>query len=404
MAEGDENGPAILALGVNRFFYSINWYAIAATFFLIAPDLHAEVSGLGLVTSAFLISVGLFQLPAGILAARLGSRNLCILGMAVASVSTLLSGAVAQLTALVALRFVCGIGMAMFFSPSLTVWTRHMPRGKVGSGLGLYYAVTALGSAAGLFGLVLVGEAAGWRSSLALVGVLGLVSAALMAWKVPPDRPEKASSPSWPELRAVLSDRWLLVVSLALLGTYISSSLVGTFVVVYLHGSLGMPAASAGAIGGLFLLTGLVGAPLAGRLHDRYQNTKRLLIGIGGVVAVGMVLASVPSTVAVLSAAIIVGLGNAAGITVSFAAVQVAGGLSQEHRVIASSWMNFIQLFAGFWAPSLFSYTTVVYGYPSAWLTSALYPILLVVPALAFRKKDTMRSSSTNPQAGSHRP
>ena len=68
-----------------RVIYSINWFNIASIFSLIALDFKQDVSLLGLLTTSFLIGVGLFQVPGGILAAIQGSRKTAIYGIIIAS-------------------------------------------------------------------------------------------------------------------------------------------------------------------------------------------------------------------------------------------------------------------------------------------------------------------------------
>ena len=51
-----------------RIVYTINWFNIASIFYFIALDFKQDISMLGIITASFLIGVGLFQVPAGILA------------------------------------------------------------------------------------------------------------------------------------------------------------------------------------------------------------------------------------------------------------------------------------------------------------------------------------------------
>ena len=62
----------VLSLLLARIFYSANWFNIASIFYLIAYDLKQDISMLGLVTSSFIIGVGLFQVPAGIIHKKYG--------------------------------------------------------------------------------------------------------------------------------------------------------------------------------------------------------------------------------------------------------------------------------------------------------------------------------------------
>ena len=79
------NRAAVLSLLFARVIYAINWFNIASIFSHIASDFKQDVSLLGLLTTSFLIGVGLFQVPGGILAAIQGSRRTAIYGITISS-------------------------------------------------------------------------------------------------------------------------------------------------------------------------------------------------------------------------------------------------------------------------------------------------------------------------------
>ena len=83
---------ASLSLIVARITYGVNWFNIASIFPLIAVDFNKDVSLLGSISAAFFIGVGLFQIPAGIFAARFNPGVSAILGIVIASADALFSG------------------------------------------------------------------------------------------------------------------------------------------------------------------------------------------------------------------------------------------------------------------------------------------------------------------------
>ena len=113
------NHWAVSSLLFARVIYAINWFNIASIFSFIASDFKQDVSLLGLLTTSFFIGVGLFQVPGGILAVIQGSRRTAIQGIMIASSAALLCGLSSQLQQMEILRFVVGLGMALFFSSSL---------------------------------------------------------------------------------------------------------------------------------------------------------------------------------------------------------------------------------------------------------------------------------------------
>ncbi len=384
MVEDSQNLLAITTVLANRLFYSINWFSIPPIFYLIALDLHQPVSGLGLISSAFLVGIGLFQVPGAVLSSRFGPRTMCITGMVMLSVSALLCALVSSIELIAVLRFFSGMEMALFFPPSIMLMTSHARAGRAGFVLGLNNAVASLGGGIGLFAWALVCDSIGWRLSLVLIGGLGLASTAFLFLNVPRDAPSQGFQLRIADLRRILFDRWLLLVGGVLLSYNIANTLVATFAEVYLHDSLGLSAGVAGGFGSLVILAGLFTAPLAGHFHDKVRNVKVVLVASGLAMALGVATASLATPAAVVAAAVTVGLASGGGYTFAFGTAWNSCS-AKGHRAIALSWVNSVQLLFSFWAPYLFSYVVLGYGYQMAWLTGGLYTAVFISPILMLR-------------------
>jgi predicted MFS family arabinose efflux permease len=391
LQETQQDRLVVATVLANRLFYAINWYSIPPIFYLMALDLHVQVSGLGLISSTFLVGIGLFQVPGAILASRFGPRRLCIAGMAILSTSAILCGASTSIDLIAVFRFFSGMGMALFFAPSVALMTSHSRAGRVGFVLGLNNAMASLGGGIGLFAWALVGDSIGWRLSLVLIGGLGLVSTVFLFLNVPRDQPTGDLQIKLPDLRRILLDKWLLLVGAVLLAYNIGNTLDSTFVEVYLHDSLGLSAGLAGAVGSLVILCGLFTAPVAGHFHNRVGRVRLVLALSGAAIAVGVALASLATPVAVAASAITIGLASGVGYTFGFGTAWNSSEDKRE-RAVALSWVNSIQLLFSFWAPYLFSFVVVGYGYTSAWLTGGLYTVVFILPLLVWGGRSSPRA------------
>jgi MFS family permease len=387
-----QNSLAVATVLTNRLFYSINWFSIPPIFYLIALDLHTEVSGLGLISSAFLVGIGFFQVPGAILSSRMGARTMCIAGMALLSGSAILCAAVSSIYLIAFLRFLSGTGMALFFPASISLMTANSKAGRAGFVLGLNNAVASLGGGLGLFAWAIVGDSIGWRLSLVLVGALGLASMLFLFVNVPRDAPSTGFVFRLPDLRRLLFDRWLLLVGGVLLAYNIGNTLDATFAEVYLHDTLGVSAGLSGAIGSLVIFCGLFTAPLAGHFHDRVSRVPLVLAGSGLAIALGVALASLATPLAVAASAITIGLASGVGYTFGFGSAWQSQEGSQS--AVALSWVNSIQLLFSFWAPYLFSFIVVGYGYGLAWLTGGLYTSVFILPILFVRRPSPLPARS----------
>ncbi len=379
LVEESQDRLAVATVLANRLFYSINWFSIPPIFYLIALDLHEQVSGLGLISSTFLVGIGFFQVPGAILSARYGPKRLCILGMALLSGSGLLIAAAQSIEAIAVLRFFSGMGMALFFPASISLMTNHSRPGRAGFVLGINNATASLGGGIGLGVWALVADAVGWRSSMVIIGGLGMIATLFLLLVVPRDPPPGKSAIRIPALKRLLLDRWLLLVGGVLLSYNIANTLVATFAEVYLHDSLGLSAGMSGGLGSLVILAGLFTAPLAGHFHDRVVRVKLVLALAGLAMGFAVAAAALATPLAVAFSAVTVGLASGVGYTIAFGTAWHSAQ-DRNERAIALSWVNCVQLMFSFWAPYLFSYVVVNYGYPLAWLTGGLYTAVFILP------------------------
>lgn len=142
-------------------------------------ELHLSGTQMGWLLSAFSFAYGLAQLPLIGLLDRLGTRSVLGAGLAVWSGAQLLTGLVRGFPMFVAFRVLLGVGEAPFYPAgvrSVREWFSAGTRGRA----------TALMSSSQTFGLAVAPPLltilmlhVGWRAMFMLLGVAGLVVAAL---------------------------------------------------------------------------------------------------------------------------------------------------------------------------------------------------------------------------------
>jgi len=386
------NHAAITSLVLGRIVYAINWLNMAAVFSLIATEFQQDVSGLGLVTATFYIGIGAFQVPGGILAAKIGPRLTVIYGTTIASLSALLTGFAGNLAEIAILRFLVGAGMALVFAPGVVMVTRFLRKGSEGLGVGIYNAAFSLGGAIGLLGWAVLAGSVGWRNSLIISGSLGLGTSVLLVLLAPKDNLRSDFKIDPHRLKFILSDKWLITLSIALLGLGVGTTVVSNFMAYYIETVSHLGAGEAGGIASLAVAFALVTAPFSGRVYDRVGNVKRLLFATGAVMVLGIGIAFIGTLYSAIISCVLVGLASGAGFTFGFAAAREANRFDPEYETLAVSWVNGIALFGDFVPPLLFSYIAIGFGYSSAWLALALLAFVLILPVL-FSKASTRQNS-----------
>jgi MFS family permease len=179
------DAEASFSLIIARIVYGINWFNISAIFPLIAVEFNKDVSLLGSISAAFFMGIGLMQIPAGIFAAKYNPRISAIVGIIISSTAALLCGLVFSSSQLIWLRFIVGFGMAFFFSSAVILIARYGKRGFPGFSIGIMNSAHSMGGIIGIFVWIIFAQMVGWRLSLVLSGVLGLITALLMIMTIP---------------------------------------------------------------------------------------------------------------------------------------------------------------------------------------------------------------------------
>ena len=384
------NKPAVASLVLSRTVYAVNWHNVAAVFTFVAYDFGQNVSGLGIATVSFYIGVGIFQVPAGILAAKVGPRTTAAYGMLLSSLAALLTAFTLNFDQFVILRFLVGAGMALFFGPGVTLVSNYFRRESQGVGVGIFNGAFYLGGSLGLFAWSVLAESAGWRMSLAVGGVLGILGAVLLFVYVPKEEWDGFTI-RMADLKKILSNRWLLLLSLELLGFNAGTTLITTFMVYYLEGTLSLAPALAGGIGSLAPLCAIFASPLFGKLYDKTRKPRALLFSLGVLLAIAIAIVSLGNVYAAVASTIIAGF-CAGAFTVTYLAAREARAVSDEYQTLVVSWVNNIQMVAGFWSPLAFSTLVVGFGYADSWLIAATYTFALISVILFGREKPTQRN------------
>jgi MFS family permease len=303
-----------------------------------------------------------------------------IYGTTIASIFALLTGFARNLAEIAILRFLVGAGMALVFAPAMVLVTRLLSKGSEGLGVGTYNSAFHFGGAIGLSGWAAIAGRIGWRSSLVIGGSLGLATSLLLVFLAPKDILRSDFHIDLHYLKLILSDKWLIVLSIALLGLQIGNGFVSNFMAYYLENVSNISVGEAGVIASLTVASALVTAPFSGRIFDRFGNVKWLLLATGAIMAFGIGIPFIGTVYSAITSSILVGLAAGAGSTFGFAAAREANKFGAEYETLAVSWVNGFSLLGNFVPPLLFSYFAIRFGYGYAWLYIAVLAFLLILP------------------------
>lgn len=383
----NNHSGSILSIIIARVFYSVNWFNISSIFYLIVVDFREDISMLGIITTAFYIGIGLFQIPSGILAAKYSALKIATVGIIIASSAVLLSGLSGSLLEIAILRFIVGLGMALFFGPSVIAISTKLGNKSEGYGIGLLNSAHALGGIIGIFGWIFIAQIVGWRISIIIGGTIGLITAFMLY--VTLIQKDKTTIPTndLPILRPyfqiklsdimhILSNKYLISLGLILIGFQIVAGLTSTFTVYYLNKHLEISALVSGLVGSLPLLMNFFFSPLFGKLYDKIKM-ERLLFIIVGTVSISVM--ATDTLYLIIISIIVSATFLSGGFVMAYAKAKQISKSKPNYQTLAVSYVNGIGLFGGFWVPLLFSFVVESVGYSTAWLLAGLIPFLIIM-------------------------
>ena len=408
-----------------RIIYAVNWFNISSIFYLILDDFRQDVSMLGLVTSGFLIGIGLFQIPAGILSAKYDAKFMIFFGTMLLSISSLLSGLSSELYQMVILRFLVGVGMAFFFGPSVILISKYLGKGSSGLGIGILNSAHSLGGIIGILGWIIIAEALGWRTSLVISGTLGILSGLFLLYALQIkyyDRTSNLSSHSFKEkvfiffrffnlnrenrdqkakftinfddLKSIMLNKHMIYVGLSLLGFQIAWNLVSTFIILFLKVELDIASSIAGLIGGSTMIVNVIFAPFIGRIYDKlarknnFNNDILLLLICGIVISANIICLSLLNIYLLIPSILIIGIFISGGFVIPYALARRIAleklGLP-KYEILAVSFVNGLSLLGAFWVPFVFSIVVKSFGYSLAWLFGGTLVLVFIIPIIKLR-------------------
>jgi MFS family permease len=423
---------ASFSLIVARIVYGINWFNVSAIFPLIALEFDKDVSLLGSMSAAFFIGIGLFQIPAGIFAARFNPRTSAIVGIIITSAAALLCGLVVSSSQLIWLRFMVGFGMAFFFSSAVILIAKYGKRGFPGFSIGIMNSAHSMGGIIGIFAWIIIAQMVGWRPSLILSGILGLGTALFMIMTIPKselivDGDSRVDDKSYQPTRkgqefrifatlGVLSNRTLVCLGLILIGIQAAWAVELTFLVIYLE-NLRFSVQFAGIVASLPLVFAIISAPLIGRFYDKAKDTKRVLVSCGIGTSIAIAGLSIDNIYAIITSVILTGFFSGGAFTVVYETARTvlinsavddrrtatSPNIDAKRRNLAErkeyflsdssyfdtlkvAWVNGLSLIGVLWIPLAFSYVVEESNYGLAWIISAAITAVFVITPIKLLK------------------
>lgn len=297
---------ALLAIALAYFF--VYFHRVSPS--VMASDLTAAfgigASALGLFGSMYFWAYAAGQLPAGILADRIGARLTMAIFVAVAGVGALIFAYAGSFNTALAGRFLVGFGVGFVYVPAMRFLADWFKSNEFATYSGGLLAVGNIGALAAAAPLVALISAIGWRSSMSLVGFVS-IGIAVLAYVLIRNKPTEiggatpaqmegraetkaASSFSIGQAIAMSTKSWnvwtIIIIFFVWYGTIMAFQ--GLWASPWLINTYGMTKAQAASIISLIPLGMIFGCPLSGIFADKVFKSRFKVILIGVIMSIVM--------------------------------------------------------------------------------------------------------------------
>lgn len=274
-ATGDERhasfGAAFAGGCLTGFAVSWNLTNTGAIAAVIGRHYGVGLVVVGLLTSIAFIAELAVMIPGGRAIDRWGARRLSLLSLALCLGVNALLLVVPGIGAALALRWLIGFGVGAGFVAG-SVWITADAGGRSPLGQGLFGGISLAGAGVATAVVPALEGTLGWRSSY-WTGVV--VTAAVLAYALATPRLSgRGAARETTPLRRLVGHPLIARLGAMHTASFAFSVVLGNWIVTLLTRHLGVSLGTAGVVGGLTLVLGVVGRPLGGWAMRRFPRRR----------------------------------------------------------------------------------------------------------------------------------
>ena len=284
-----------------------------AVFSQLRDEFDLNLQQLGLIASIPSLASAILAIPVGLLSDRIGPKKMLLMSFGFAGVGAVLAGTASTPLMLIVAVSLIYINTSIYHPASYTATAKMFKPEDRAKAMGLHGAGGTLGHAMGPLSVsLLVGVLAWqWRQVylfLAAPMILGII----MVYKLPDDEKEEEK-----QVKKTKGEKFLTTSLVMFLGyqatRMIASSMMNTFLVLYLQDVRGMSLTVSTFLQSTNTLTGLVFAPIGGYLAAKYGDKQWLQISLLGAFTVLALAFQIPNNTLFMTLYVLYGVGNTLG-------------------------------------------------------------------------------------------
>ena len=320
MAEDKQKKQGILSYGlivmaVSHTLTHVFGGIHTAVFSQLRDEFDLNLQQLGLIASIPSLASAILAIPVGLLSDRIGPKRMLLMSFGFAGLGAVLAGTASTPLLLIVAVSLIYINTSIYHPASYAATAKMFKPEDRAKAMGLHGAGGTLGHAMGPLSVsLLVGLLAWqWRQVYLFLAVPMIVGI-IMVYKLPDtedDAPGRKQAPK------PMGEKFLtrsLVMFLAYQATrMIASSMMNTFLVLYLQDVRGMSLTVSTFLQSTNTLTGLVFAPIGGYLAAKYGDKQWLQVSLLGAFTVLAIAFQIPNNTLFMGLYVLYGVGNTLG-------------------------------------------------------------------------------------------
>ena len=182
-------------------------YLYRSTNAVLAPylssDLNLNAEQLGLITSAYFLTFGLFQLPLGVLLDKYGARKVQSILFLIAAIGAILFSLGNGVWSLVTARGLIGLGVSGALMAAFKAFAVWFPKERLPLLIGLFMSAGGMGAIVASTPLEMALQITDWRGVYLFIGIVTIFVGVLIFFIVPEKRENSDNEKPLPVLKVL---------------------------------------------------------------------------------------------------------------------------------------------------------------------------------------------------------
>ena len=182
-------------------------YLYRSTNAVLAPylsnDLNLNAEQLGLITSAYFLTFGLFQLPLGVLLDKFGARKVQSILFLIAAIGAILFSLGNDVWSLVTARGLIGLGVSGALMAAFKAFAVWYPKERLPLLIGLFMSAGGMGAIVASTPLEMALQITDWRGVYLFIGIVTIFVGVLIFFIVPEKQENNYNEKALPVLKVL---------------------------------------------------------------------------------------------------------------------------------------------------------------------------------------------------------